>query len=82
MLGIGVCLGCGGGIPLETVPSDPIAFVRQEAAKGQLSLDVFREGLQFRAFEEAGNKRRPPAPHQSIIADGPEWRDPQRTQRR
>ncbi len=66
MLGIGVCLGCGGGIPLETVPSDPIAFVRQEAAKGQLGLDVFREGLQFRAFEKAGNERRGPRLHTSL----------------
>ena len=47
-------LACGGGIPLESVPDDPIAFVRQEAAKGQLDLDVFREGIQLKAFEEAG----------------------------
>jgi len=58
--GIVLGLACGGGIPLATVPSDPIAFVRQEAAKGQLGLDVFREGLQIRAFEPRGQERRPP----------------------
>jgi Tol biopolymer transport system component len=31
---------------LETVPSDPIAFVRQEPHKGLLNLETFREGLQ------------------------------------
>ncbi len=55
---LGACLACGGGIPLESVPDDPIAFVRQEAAKGQLDLDVFREGIQLKAFEEAGNEHK------------------------
>ncbi len=55
---LGVCLACGGGIPLESVPDDLIAFVRQEAAKGKLGLDVFRQGLQLRAFEEAGQQHR------------------------
>ena len=55
---LGTCLACGGGIPLESVPDDPIAFVRQEAAKGQLGLDVFREGMQLKAFEEAGREHR------------------------
>ena len=45
-------LGCGGGIPLESVPSDPIAFVRQGPTQGGLSLDTFRKGLQIRAFEQ------------------------------
>lgn len=58
-LAIVACLACGGGIPLEAVPSDPIAFVRQEPAKGLLSLDAFREGLRIRAFEEAGQARKP-----------------------
>ena len=51
-LGGGVLLSlgaCGGGIVAQDIPSDPIAFVRQEASKGLLNLDTFREGLRIRA---------------------------------
>jgi Tol biopolymer transport system component len=49
---------CGGGVPLETVPADPIAFVRQEASKGLLSLDTFREGLQVTLESRRERKER------------------------
>ena len=38
---------CGGSFPAEEVPGDPIAFVRQEAAKGISGLDEFREALRI-----------------------------------
>ena len=41
-------LGCGGGIPLEDVPSAPIAFVRQEPAQGLVDLKSFQDALRLR----------------------------------
>ena len=59
LLGFALGLACCGGIPPESVPSDPIAFVRQEPAKGLLNLEAFRKGLQIKAFDEADEEHTP-----------------------
>ena len=43
-----VALGCAGGVRVEEVPSDPIAFVRQEARFGIANLGEFMESLTLR----------------------------------
>ncbi|MFQ5515323.1 MAG: TolB family protein [Myxococcota bacterium] len=71
-----VAAGCGGRIILDEVPSDPIAFVRQEPSKGLLNLETFREGLRIRlespAEREARQRegRKPPRPRTSLMLLG------------
>jgi hypothetical protein len=50
--GLALCLcalgqGCGGSIPPEALPRDPIAFVRQEPSKGLIGLEEFKAALRF-----------------------------------
>ena len=39
---------CGGGIPLEEISSEPVAFVRQEASQGLIGIDEFMRNGQDR----------------------------------
>ncbi len=48
---LGLC-GCGASIALDTLPGEPIAFVRQEPAKGLIGLDEFKAALRIPNPEE------------------------------
>ncbi len=52
LVALGLLSACGGRFPPEEVPDDPIAFVRQEAAKGISGLDEFRDALRIPNPEE------------------------------
>ena len=42
-----MCWACGGGFPVDEVPSDPIAFVHLEASKGIVGFQEFRDALRI-----------------------------------
>jgi hypothetical protein len=58
-------LGCASGIAREDLPSDPIAFVRQEPKSGIASLEEFMEAVQVRRL---GEDEAPSPPSRTTLA--------------
>jgi hypothetical protein len=54
-----IAAGCGGGVPLEDVPSDPIAFIRQEPRYGVSNVAEFMNSISIRRerFEQEASGR-------------------------
>lgn len=50
-------MACSGRIPAQDLPADPIAFVRQSAAEGILSLEQFREAARIHNEEDEASKQ-------------------------
>ncbi|MCP4007035.1 MAG: hypothetical protein GY725_22880 [bacterium] len=48
VLGLATLLGgCGQGIPLEEIPDEPIAYIRQKASEGILGFNEFRNAVRI-----------------------------------
>jgi len=50
-------VGCFGSIPDSDLPTDPIAYIRQGASEGILSLDKFREAAHFENPDDPGSTK-------------------------
>jgi hypothetical protein len=49
--------GCGAGIRTEELPTDPLAFVRQEASEGIANLDEFMSAIQLGSPDDEASVR-------------------------
>ena len=58
---------CGGGVPLEEVNGDPIAFVRQRASEGIVGITEFRRALRIENEDEPGTLQRKRTTSVSLI---------------